>query len=136
MMSLPRKGSILIVDDNQLWRELLIAILENDGHEVTSAASFEAGRMMLMNKLFDIVILDMRLVDRQNHNVQGMALLEEAKKLNSSVKAIILTGYPDPDQRARAINFYRADGYLEKAPDGKPFDVDAFSQYIFALLNE
>jgi hypothetical protein len=52
------------------------------------------------------------------------------------IKAIILTGYPDSEQKNKAIECYHAEGYLEKVPDGTPLDIDKFSQLIFGLLDE
>jgi len=130
------KGNILVVDDHPNWPELLSIILTDDGHKVTKAANFQEAVDLLKCNPFDIAILDMRLVDASSYNIQGMEVLKEAKKIRPSIKAIILTGYPDQKQREKALNFYKADGYYEKAPDGKPFDIDVFSKEIFRLLNE
>jgi len=130
------KGNILVVDDHPNWTELLSIILTDDGHKATKAANFQEAVDLLKCNPFDIAILDMRLVDASSYNIQGMEVLKEAKKLQPSIKAIILTGYPDPKQREKAMDFYKADGYYEKAPDGKPFDIDVFSREIFKLLNE
>jgi DNA-binding NtrC family response regulator len=130
------KGNILIVDDQPNWRELLSVILTDDGHKVTTATNFQEAVDLLKRNSFDIAILDMRLVDASSYNIQGMEVLKEAKKQQPSIKAIILTGYPDHDQKEKAVNFYKADGYYEKAPNGKPFDIEVFSKEIFKLLNE
>ena len=78
----------------------------------------------------------MRLVDDLAYNIQGMGLLQEAKKLQPAAKAVILTGYPDSAQRDKALNFYKADGYFEKAPEGEPLDIDQFSRIVFSLLDK
>lgn len=131
-----RNDNVLVVDDLEGWRDLLAAILESDGYQVVTASTFEEARSLLEVKRFDIAILDMRLVDTSVHNIQGMDLLKEAKRLNPAIKAIILTGYPDPNQKAKALDFYGADGYLEKAPEGQPFDVDNFSEAVSDLLQD
>ena len=132
-MGSKRTISILVVDDLESWRDLLSAILEGDGHQVVTASTFQEAKTLLEIEQFDVVILDMRLVDDSVYNIQGMALLEEAKRLTPSTKAIILTGYPDPDHRAKALDFYKADGYFEKAPNGQPLDIEKFSQLILDL---
>jgi two-component system NtrC family response regulator len=129
-----KRGHILVVDDHRNWRELLAALLESDGHEVMTAGSFQEGLRLLKAERFDAAILDMRLVDSSVYNIQGMALLREAKRLQPSIKAVILTGYPDPDQETRALHFYGADYYIQKAPEGQPFAVDSFSRLISELL--
>jgi len=132
-MASKRLGTILVVDDHYNWCQLLREILEYDGHQVATARCSEEARALLSASRFDVAVLDMRLV-ADVFDVGGMILLQEIKNLYPSMKAIILTGFPDPDQRAKAIEFYGADGYYEKAPDGKPFDIDQFSDLINRLL--
>jgi DNA-binding NtrC family response regulator len=126
--------NILLVDDLPSWRDLLSTILEKDGYNVKTANDFQEAKGLLQMEKFDIAIFDMRLIDHAEHNIQGMALVREAKTLQPSIKAIILTGYPDPKQKARALNFYGADGYYEKAPEGEFFDIETFSELIENLL--
>ncbi len=134
-MTSKRTGTVLVVDDHSNWRDLLSTLLENDGHRVVTACSTEEAKSQLRNGKFDVAVLDMRLVD-DVFDVGGMLLLQEAKRLHPSMKAIILTGFPDVEQRAKAIKFYGADGYYEKAPDGRPFDIDEFSRLVFELLGD
>ncbi len=126
------KWKILVVDDQQGWRELLEDILTEDGHEVKTAGNLKEASELLREP-FDIATIDMRLVDSSLYNIDGMRVLKEAKTRQPSMKAVILTGYPDPAQKDKALNFYGADGYYEKAPDGKPFDIDKFRQAIYNL---
>lgn len=135
-MKTKKRGTILVVEDQQSWRELMVAILERDGHVVLTANTFKQGRDMLLTRVPDVVILDMRLIDNASFNIGGMALLKETKQCHPSAKAIILTGYPNAEQRDRAINTYGANGYFEKAPDGKFLDVNKFRKLIVDLLNE
>lgn len=133
--SLPKKGKILVVDDQQGWRELLEDILtENDEYYVQTAGNLNEAIELLESRSFDLATIDMRLVDASPYNIDGMKVLEEAKKQQPLIKAIILTGYPDIEQKHKALNYYKADGYYEKAPDGKPFDIDEFKQVIYELL--
>ncbi|MGE0084185.1 MAG: response regulator [Desulfococcaceae bacterium] len=128
-----RKGKILVVDDQQGWQELLEDILTQKGYKVKKADNLKNARDLLKTEKFDIAVLDMRLVDASSYNIDGMRVLKEAKKLQPTIKAIILTGYSDKEQKDRARDFYGADGYYEKAPDGNPFDIDKFIQIISDL---
>jgi response regulator RpfG family c-di-GMP phosphodiesterase len=76
----------------------------------------------------------MRLIDSQSYNVQGMALLKEIKGDRPATGAIILTGYPDSEQRDKALNIYSADAYIEKVPQEGAFDVDGFVQLLESLV--
>ncbi len=128
------KGKILVIDDQIGWRELLEDILSEDGYEIKTGTNLQEAIELLKTKTFDLATIDMRLVDASPYNIDGMRVLKEAKKQQSAIKAIILTGYSDEKQRDKALNFYGADHYCEKAPDGKPFDIDEFKQLIFNLL--
>jgi DNA-binding NtrC family response regulator len=135
-MATKRTGVILVVDDHEDWCQLLSTVLTLDGHQVVTAGTFDEAKEVLKNSCFDIAVFDMRLMVDGVFGAQGMMLVVEAKKLHPSMKAIILTGFPDESQRAKALDFYHADRYLEKAPGGQTFDIDAFSQLIFDLLAE
>ncbi len=127
-------GKILVVDDQESWRELLAEILEEQGHKIVTVATFESAFEVLKTELFDVAIIDMRLVNELEYNIQGMEVLKEAKHLQPSIKAIVLTGYPNPDQKSKALEYYRADAFWEKAPQGKPFNIDQFNRSILQLL--
>lgn len=127
--------SALVVDDEESWRNLVAEILKACGLKVDSAESLEAGEALISLREYDLAILDIRLVDFSHYSVDGFALLRDAKRLQPHIKAVILTGYPDPQQRARALETYGADLYLEKAPDGMPLDIDQFEKLIYQLLH-
>jgi DNA-binding NtrC family response regulator len=128
-------GDILVVDDYENWRSFVKSVLEEDGHHVTTVATHSEAEEKLNNKVFDVAVLDMRLVDDEKYNVQGMALLKTIKEQKPSTGAIILTGYPDPLHEHRARTFYGADAYLSKVPDNTEFDIEAFSRLVAQLVN-
>ena len=55
------KRCILVVEDNQLNRELLCDWLEMEGYEVWSAADLQAGYEVFSKRLPDAVLLDINL---------------------------------------------------------------------------
>jgi two-component system response regulator HydG len=127
-------GRVLVVDDFYNWRNLLRCILEDNGHQVVTAATHSEAETKLSENAFDVVILDMRLVDEEKYNVQGVALLKMVKKQTPATGAVILTGYPDPLHRDRALNVYGADAYLCKVPEDEDFDIEAFSKLVSSLV--
>jgi DNA-binding NtrC family response regulator len=46
-----RCETILVVDDQQNWRDLLVNILESDGYEVFTASNFQEAKTLLNTKL-------------------------------------------------------------------------------------
>ena len=126
---------VLVVDDEKSWRDLVAEIFEARGWRVDSAESLEEGEALISQREYDLAILDIRLVDSSHYSADGFALLRDAKRLQPYMKAVILTGYPDSQQRTRALETYGADYYLEKAPDGSPLDIDQFEMLIVRLLH-
>lgn len=132
------EGRILVVDDHANWVKLVKTVLEEDHHQVVTASSYDEATEVLQTNDFDVAILDMRLVDTQPYNVQGMALLKQIQEGKPETRAVILTGYPDPGQRQIALNVHKADAYIAKEPDyeGAAFDVDAFAQLVQSLVDQ
>ena len=125
---------ILVVDDQPNWRELLTEVLGGKGYQVKAVECAEEAKAFLNNQYVDLAILDMRLIDDQTGNLEGMRLLREVKALHPTMKAVILTGYSEEKQKIKALDYYKADGYFEKAPGGQPIEIDNFAKAIVDLL--
>jgi len=113
----PSPLAILVVDDEPLIRWSLREALVGRGHEVTTAgtgaeaiAAVSAG-----TGLFDIVILDYRLPDRQD-----LSLLEDVIAASPRSIVFMMTAFADDDMRTRAL----ARGV--RAVVDKPFQVRSF----------
>ncbi|MBW2363693.1 MAG: response regulator [Deltaproteobacteria bacterium] len=79
---------ILILDDETIVGERLKASLEKDGHSLTTFTDPFNALKSLEEKLFDIVITDIRMDD-----ISGIEILECVRKKNQRTKVIIITGY-------------------------------------------
>ena len=85
---------ILIVDDQKNWREVMRSVLIGGGYDVDTAATVSEVWRLLRTETFDVAILDVRLVDRNPYDVQGIELLEQMKeRLKEHCPVIIMTGY-------------------------------------------
>jgi CheY-like chemotaxis protein len=125
--------SILVVDDQENWRELLASLLEDEGYLVETAASFKGAKHAIMHKVFALVILDVRLVDKERFNMQGIELLRILKSQTKPPKIIVITGY------AESIPEYildEVDTFLLKVPPGATFDIGRFRKKVTTLLSE
>jgi CheY-like chemotaxis protein len=90
----PRRGRILVMDDEEVVRRLVRRLLEQEGHEVEMAGDGQAAIMMYESaqgegRPFDAVILDLTVRD----GVGGKATLRELLTIDPAVKAIIMSGY-------------------------------------------
>ena len=75
------KGSILVIDDESEIRESLEQLLELEGYKADSAATGEEGLRRIENGLFDLVLLDINLPDRN-----GLDLLQQIKRDSPEVR--------------------------------------------------
>ncbi|TFH15088.1 response regulator [Candidatus Bathyarchaeota archaeon] len=102
---------ILVVDDDDVLRESMVNILENEGYIIDVAKSGYEAEMKLLNQVYNLVLLDIRLPD-----TTGIQLLSKINKYAPRMKKIVLTGFPDTDTAIKSVN-EKADAYLVK-----PFD--------------
>lgn len=74
------KGKVLIAEDYEDWRDLLSGLLRRDGHEVTATATLDEAREYVdRTKDLDLAIVDIRLVETDENNEDGMHLLAYIK---------------------------------------------------------
>jgi len=133
-----QKYSVLVIDDQKNWRELLTDILEAQ-FEVRIANNYDEALEVIRNKKppFHVVVTDMRLVDDEAGNEDGLKLIEYLNRRGDETKTIVLTGYATIDTTKRALSHLAAYDYLEKRPsDGSPFDDKGFQQIIYQAAEE
>jgi len=82
------KGKILVVDDDEDVRELLITVLRHDGYDVSQAESAAALTTAFGQQQPDVVLLDVKLPD-----ADGLDLLPLIKKRWDDTEVIVLTGH-------------------------------------------
>jgi len=86
----PRKGSVLVVDDDSAIRLLLRVNLETSGYEVLEAATLGDARRHLREAPVDVVLLDMHV----GHE-RGEALIDELAE--AGVPVALVTGSVEID---------------------------------------
>ena len=127
------RGRILIVDDQDNWREALTDLLSKEEYVVKAVGYFNEAKYEIEQKGFDLFILDVRLVDTDVYNIQGLELLQLIKRKNVDAKVIILTGYPE-SIRDGVLDWYKADALVLKVPPGSIFNTNDFKKLIANLL--
>jgi DNA-binding NtrC family response regulator len=86
-----RQGRILVVDDLEKWREQLVETLQRDGYYADAASTATEVLQKLDEMFYHLLVLDIRLIDVDPSNKEGMDLLGELVQLgvnNSMVYAI------------------------------------------------
>lgn len=100
--------SILIVDDEEMMRNLLEKILTREGYQVSTAEDGLAALDLIKQHPFDLVISDMKM-PRMN----GFELLKAIKKDHAQTGVIIMTAYGDTYTVKDAL-LLGADEYITK----------------------
>jgi len=128
-----RKPSVLIVDDQQNWLEVLQDLLLN-AYEVRTARSYDEALQILKRKRrpFDAVVVDICLDENKPRDEKGLDLLEFIRhNLGIEVGTVALTGYSTTGKVKRAISECGVCDYLEKNPEGeKILDRAAFQKAV------
>ncbi len=103
-----KQGSILIVDDEKPQREILRLILDNEGYEITDAATVAEALKRLESGEFDLIMSDLKM---QEEN--GLDLLERVVAADPEQCVIIMTAHGSVDSAVEAMKKGAFD-YLEK----------------------
>lgn len=91
------KGRILVVDDEEIMRDVLSALLTSESYEVGLAENGAQALEMIQDQDYDAMLLDLMMPE-----VDGIRVLEELKKIENSPVAIVLTAYASIDRVMQA----------------------------------
>jgi len=105
---------ILIVEDEEMVRINLEDFLQDEGFEVESVGSGEAGLEVLSTAMFSTVVVDMRLP-----GIDGNAFIKEAKKIQPKLNVVIHTGstFYSPPAELRDIGITQEQVLLKPLSD-------------------
>lgn len=92
------KNKIMIVDDEEIVRELLEEVLRSAGYEVVAFSSGLDAESFLkrQGEVVDLLVLDVEMPV-----IDGEKTLLLLRKIDASLKTIILTGYTSSDKIER-----------------------------------
>src|SRR5690606_10955381 len=108
-------SDILIVDDEQDIRELVAGILSDEGHETRIAHDSDGALAAIADRAPRLVFLDIWL---QGSKLDGLALLDEIKKLHPDLPVVMISGHGTVETAVSAIKRGAYD-FIEK-----PFKAD------------
>ena len=106
-------SSILIVDDEQSYRQLLSLVFEGDGHSIRTAVNGREALELLQAESADIVISDVKMPD-----MDGIGLLRAVRETLPDVGVILMTAFASVETAREAFKL-GADDFIQK-----PFDVE------------
>ena len=105
---MPESIHILIVDDDQVIRDLLSEGLSGSGYRCETACDGAEGLRKLRSNSFQLVVSDIDMP-----GMDGVHLLQEIKKTHPDIEIIMLTGVIDVDTAIQSMRLGASD-YLTK----------------------
>ena len=106
-------SKILIIEDEASIRRVLVKILseENDTYQVDEAEDGVAGLEKIKNNDYDLVLCDIKMP-----KMDGVEVLEEAKKIKPEIPMVMISGHGDMETAIHTMRLGAFD-YISKPPD-------------------
>lgn len=107
------KTNVLIIDDEEKFRQLLARIISLEGYAVSQAASIQQGLKVLEQEPVDIVLTDVKLPDGN-----GIDLLEKIRPVHPLCECIVMTAFGTIHDGVKAMKLGAFD-YFTKGDDNE-----------------
>ena len=104
---------VLVVEDEQSIRDILVELFEVEGNHITAVESLPEALEVLKTQSFDFIVTDLRLGGKRDGGLQVMAM---AGMVCDGATVLVLTAYPD-DSNRQASSRLGALHFLEKPAD-------------------
>ena len=96
-------SKLLVVDDIKDWQTTISGILQDNGYDVSVAGSLDDAILLLNADEYTLALLDLRLDETDEDNVDGLNLAKIIRDRWPRVKIVIVTGYGTPEILRKAI---------------------------------
>lgn len=107
------KKKVLIVDDQNGIRVLLMEVFSSEGYSTYQASNGKIALNIVREESPDIVLLDMKIP-----GMDGLEILKQIKKMEPQMKVIMMTAYGELDMIKEATDLGAIMHFT------KPFDID------------
>src|SRR6185503_11578757 len=97
-MANTKQGTILVVDDEEIMREILETLLTRAGYDVRLASSGSEGLELARALPFDAAIVDIMMP-----GLDGIATLDELKRIDEDLAVLIITAYASVESAIAAM---------------------------------
>ena len=122
---------ILLIEDDDVLRHVMLKSLVDAGHRVDAAANLAQAAHFWHVQSFDVVLLDLNLPETeqaQSPMGSGLSVLREARARGDRTPVMVLTARNRTEERIAGLDA-GADDYL-----GKPFDLGEVEARLRALV--
>src|SRR5205809_1453409 len=107
-MATNRRGMVLVVDDEEIMRDILETLLTREGYTVRLASSGAEGLELARAMPFDAAIVDIMMP-----GIDGIATLDELKRIDEDLAVVIITAYASVESAISAMKAGAVD-YITK----------------------
>jgi CheY-like chemotaxis protein len=111
---------VLLVDDDEVVRWTLGRVLEQNGFDITVAASVPQALKLISSESYDVLLTDLHMPGAGD----GLTVVSAMRHANPKAITLLLTAFPEMESAARAI-LLQADQILVK-----PMEVSALVEVI------
>jgi DNA-binding NtrC family response regulator len=126
----PTKIRVLVVDDDNASRAIMVAPLRLDGFQVTEADGIEPALACMRKAQFDVMVLDMCMPNPgADADDAGLVVLREVAKENARPNVIVFTPGISA-QQARAARTLGAFIVLKKARDIRQLPIQVCAAWL------
>ena len=116
------KATILLVDDDEVLRQTLAAVLQEHGYDVTTAGSVPEALKLITAGSYDVLLSDLHMPGKGD----GLTVVSAMRHANPKAVTILLSAFPEMDAAAQAI-LLQTDQILVK-PMNVPALIEAIEQ--------
>ena len=109
--ALADRRSLLVVDDDAVFRERLVRALRERGLDAAGAGDYEAAIALAQADSPELALVDLRLPGRS-----GLDLVRDLKELDDTTNVVVLTGYGSIATAVESVKL-GATTYLTKPVD-------------------
>lgn len=118
-------SNILIVDDEQSYRQLLSLVFEGDGHTIRTASNGREALTLIHAEPADIIISDVKMPD-----MDGIELLSAVRETQPDLGVVLMTAFASVETAREAFKL-GADDFITK-----PFDVEELKLIVKKTLEK
>ena len=119
-------STILVVEDEEQVRTLVVRLLEKRGYRVLQAGNGRQALELVRDRIHEIALV---ITDMVMPEMGGTSLLRELRNLRNTLPALCMTGYSQEEVAS-------GDGLHDVVLIEKPFTAAAFLERVDRLLNE
>ena len=119
-------STVLIIDDDTQFNQMLKSALEIKGYEVETAANGKEGKALYQNKKYDVIITDIIMPD-----VDGYEVILDLRRMGMSDRTIAVSG----GGRTAADDYLVTAQHFDVAATfNKPIDLQALRDKVDEII--